>query len=274
MSDNQAVAETAPKQAIKAAGFVVGISEDRNKRCRRTMEDAHACIPDFGNIERQGFFGIYDGHAGKATAEWCGENLHKTFLSCLNDNLNAPVSDVLNIAFLKADRQLNEKEGQHSGCTAVVAYVEAKKQSSKRILYTANVGDARAVLCRNGQAVRLSYDHKGSDANEAKRIIDLGGFMMNNRVNGVLAVTRSLGDHTMKEFVVGNPYTTETELTEDDSFIILACDGLWDVCNDNDAVDLIKEVLDPQEASQKLLDHALANFSTDNLTIMVIRLQD
>ncbi|CAO3679265.1 unnamed protein product [Umbelopsis vinacea] len=260
MSDNQAVAETVPKQAIKAAGFVVGISEDRNKRCRRTMEDAHACIPDFGDIKRQGFFGIYDGHAGKATAEWC-------------DNSQAPVSDVLNIAFLKADRQLNEKEGQHSGCTAVVAYVEAKKDS-KRILYTANVGDARAVLCRNGQAVRLSYDHKGSDANEAKRIIDLGGFMMNNRVNGVLAVTRSLGDHTMKEFVVGNPYTTETELTDEDSFIILACDGLWDVCNDSDAVDLIKDVLDPQEASQKLLDHALANFSTDNLTIMVIRLQD
>jgi protein phosphatase PTC1 len=85
MSDNQAVAETAPKQAIKAAGFVVGISEDRNKRCRRTMEDAHACIPDFGNIERQGFFGIYDGHAGKATAEWCGENLHKVRPDILND---------------------------------------------------------------------------------------------------------------------------------------------------------------------------------------------
>lgn len=106
----------------------------------------------------------------------------------------------------------------------------------------------------------------------------------------------------MKEFVVGNPYTTETELTEEDSFIILACDGvciifqlkcsvphisnssltfaclffsqLWDVCNDNDAVDLIKDIMDPQEASQKLLDHALANFSTDNLTVMVIRLQD
>jgi hypothetical protein len=77
MSDNQAVAETAPKQAIKAAGFLIGISEDRNKRCRRTMEDAHACITQFGDIERQGFFGIYDGHAGKATAEWCGDNLHK-----------------------------------------------------------------------------------------------------------------------------------------------------------------------------------------------------
>jgi protein phosphatase PTC1 len=51
--------------------------------------------------------------------------------------------------------------------------------------------------------------------------------MMNNRVNGVLAVTRSLGDSVMKEFVVGNPYTTETVLTEgQDDFMILACDGV------------------------------------------------
>jgi protein phosphatase PTC1 len=71
----------------------------------------------------------------------------------------------------------------------------------KRVLYTANVGDARAVLwsappslplhftmtdicSRGGKAVRLTYDHKGSDTQEAKRIMDAGGFVMNNRVNG------------------------------------------------------------------------------------------
>jgi protein phosphatase PTC1 len=54
----------------------------------------------------------------------------------------------------------------------------------KRILYTANVGDARTVLSRAGTAVRLSYDHKGSDPTESRRIIENGGFMMNNRVNG------------------------------------------------------------------------------------------
>lgn len=49
---------------------------------------------------------------------------------------------------------------------------------------------------------------------------------MNNRVNGVLAVTRSLGDSSMKEFVVGSPYTTETTLGDDDDFLIIACDGV------------------------------------------------
>lgn len=96
----------------------------------------------------------------------------------------------------------------------------------RRVLYIANAGDARGVLFRKGRALRLTYDHKGTDKQEAKRITDSGGFVMSGRVNGVLAVTRSLGDSSMKEFVVGAPYTTETELTEDDELLILACDGV------------------------------------------------
>jgi protein phosphatase PTC1 len=96
----------------------------------------------------------------------------------------------------------------------------------RRVLYCANAGDARGVLCRAGKAVRLTYDHKGTDKQEAKRIMDAGGFVMSGRVNGVLAVTRSLGDSSMKEYVVGAPYTTETDLTDEDEFMILACDGV------------------------------------------------
>ncbi|KAL0077652.1 phosphatase 2C-like domain-containing protein [Phycomyces blakesleeanus] len=258
-----------PKLPLIAPGFAIGFSEDRNKRCRRTMEDAHSLVTDFDGVPCQGFFAIFDGHAGKATADWCGDNFDKTLALCLKEFKDQPVAEILNKTFLEVDLQVNEKEGKFSGCTAIVAFVQVK--DSKRILHTGNVGDARAVLCRDGKAVRLSYDHKGSDAQEAKRIMDLGGFMMNNRVNGVLAVTRSLGDSVMKEFVVGNPYTTETELTDKDSFLILACDGLWDVCEDQDAVDLVKQIEDPQLATRTLLDHALANFSTDNLSIMVIR---
>ncbi|KAG0163538.1 Protein phosphatase 2C 1 [Apophysomyces sp. BC1015] len=262
-----------PKTSVVAPGFVVGVSEDKNKRCRRTMEDAHSYITDFNGVQRQGFFAIFDGHAGKATAEWCGENFHKTLAECLDRHATKPVAEILNATFLQVDEQVNEKEGKFSGCTAVVAFVQ-NSEDKKRVLHIGNVGDARAVLCRNGKAVRLSYDHKGSDAQEAKRIVDLGGFMMNNRVNGVLAVTRSLGDSVMKEFVVGNPYTAQTELQKDDDFLILACDGLWDVCEDQDAVDLVKDIEDSQAASRKLLEHALANFSTDNLSIMVIRFTD
>ncbi|CAG8651659.1 7529_t:CDS:2, partial [Ambispora leptoticha] len=195
-----------------------------------------------------------------------------TFQQVLQNNTHLPIPEVFHLAFLEADKELNQNAGKHSGCTAIAAFLRTEeikegevtngkenntstseivetKKKFKRVLYTANVGDARAVLCRDGNAIRLSYDHKGSDAQEAKRIMDAGGFVMNNRVNGVLAVTRSLGDSSMKDF-------------------------LWDVCDDQDAVDLIKDYTDPQKASAKLLEHALQNFSTDNLSVMVVRLMN
>jgi len=54
----------------------------------------------------------------------------------------------------------------------------------RKVLYAANAGDARGVLCRGGEALRLTYDHKGSDPQETRRIQNAGGYMMNNRVNG------------------------------------------------------------------------------------------
>jgi len=117
------------------------------------------------------------------------------------------------------------KSGDKDNGTTEVKIIDPPT-ASRRVLYTANAGDARGVLCRGGKAVRLTYDHKGSDKQEAKRITDAGGFVMSGRVNGVLAVTRSLGDSSMKEFVVGAPYTTETELCDEDELLILACDGV------------------------------------------------
>jgi len=151
------------------------------------------------------------------------------------------------------------------------AVFETGTLSLRRVLYTANAGDARAVLCRSGKAVRLTYDHKGADKQEAKRIQDAGGFVLNNRVNGVLAVTRSLGDSSMKEFVVGSPYTTSTPLGSSDEFLILACDGLWDVASDQNAVDLVRDVQDCDEAAKILMEFALNEGTRDNVTIVVVR---
>ncbi|KNZ80542.1 Phosphatase 2C like protein [Termitomyces sp. J132] len=338
------------RHATKNTAYQVGVTED--KGTRRTMEDAHSFVVDFDAVRGQGFFAVFDGHAGKHAAEWCGSHFHEYLLTSLHASPNMPVPDVFNETFHKVDRFLSrmceESEGKiHSGCTAVTAFLRIedadghqsfinaspsspffsehsnrkKKTSSssrikkalktltgnksssvsspstprsgspaslrkdlaigttitvppsdsRRVLYTANAGDARAVLCRGGRAVRLSYDHKGSDKQEAKRITDAGGFVMSGRVNGVLAVTRSLGDSSMKEFVVGSPYTTETELCEEDEFLVLACDGLWDVTNDQSAIDLVREIPDPQVASAKLLKYALSHHTSDNVTVLVVR---
>lgn len=65
----------------QATVFQVGVAED--KGTRRTMEDAHSFVVDFDNIRGQGYFGLFDGHAGKYAAEWCGQHFHEvgTFLT-------------------------------------------------------------------------------------------------------------------------------------------------------------------------------------------------
>ncbi|KAK7519459.1 phosphatase 2C-like domain-containing protein [Phyllosticta citriasiana] len=352
--------------------FRVGVTEDKNKKCRRTMEDTHAYLYNFlstpqpllenstrkGSISTQdsktsasdsadqtvvetdnGYFAIFDGHAGTFAADWCGKKLHLLLEDAIRKHPNTPIPELLDQTFTNVDQQLEKLPLKNSGCTAVIAVLrwedrvpnsqsatgstsiaplaaaasakaaadatancsagpdaadaaqpankdgapenadaaptEAKLRevaTRQRVLYTANVGDARIVLCRKGRALRLSYDHKGSDENEGRRIANAGGLILNNRVNGVLAVTRALGDAYMKDLVTGHPYTTETVIQpEQDEFIILACDGLWDVCSDQEAVDLVRNIKDPQAASKTLVDHALARFSTDNLSCMIVR---
>lgn len=299
--------------------FRVGVTEDKNKKCRRTMEDTHAYLYNFlstpapalgtspakklapvsssGSKEvvetDNGYFAIFDGHAGNFAADWCGKKVHILLEDIIRKHPNTPIPELLDMTFTDVDRQLEKLPLKNSGCTAVTAVlrwedripnsqsatgstaiapaaaaaVKAASESSlsgesqstqataeaaaaatgapsassivapeqklreaasrQRVLYTANVGDARIVLCRNGKALRLSYDHKGSDENEGKRIAGAGGLILNNRVNGVLAVTRALGDAYMKELVTGHPYTTETVIQPDiDEFLILACDGV------------------------------------------------
>lgn len=246
----------------------VGISHDRNARFRRSMEDEHVIIDAFGDSPDQGYFAIYDGHGGRGAVDFTAKTLHKNLLEQLEKNTD-PL-EALRQSYLVTDKQMGESQIQFSGTTCISVLI--RKQGNERWLYAANAGDARAVICRNGKAVRLSYDHKGSDESETKRIVDAGGFVVLNRVNGILAVTRSLGDHAMKDYVIGEPHLTSILLEPTDTHLIIACDGLWDVASDQEAVDLILPETDTQKMSDKLLLHALKNGSTDNISVMVVLL--
>jgi protein phosphatase PTC1 len=155
------------------------------------MEDAHTIMVPF-DAPNSAFVSVFDGHAGRAAADYAGSNVYKHFQTFLKDH--DPPHAYFH-AFRKVDEELVQKKGVHSGCTAVCAYIRTEKRNEKevRVLYTANVGDARAVLSRNGKAVRLSYDHKGSDVNEQRRVQESGGFMMNSRVNGASYLCRGIG---------------------------------------------------------------------------------
>jgi len=141
-------------------------------------------------------------------------------------------------------------------------------------IYAANAGDARIVLGHGGKAHRITKDHRTDDPDEVRRIEECGGFIFKGRVLGILAVTRSLGDHCMKEYVIAKPYTSETSIDirpeTDISFIILACDGLWDVIKDQEAVDFVVDRIREKELVAKyLVEEALKRGSTDNITVSV-----
>ncbi len=127
--------------------------------------------------------------------------------------------------------------GLPAACVAVV-----RKEMDHRVLSVANSGGTRAVLSKNGQAERLSKDHKASDPQEIERIKGVGGAIIDNRVAGGLAVTRALGDHAFKSFgVTGSPYVVRHVLRPFDKYLIIASDGVWDTVSDGQAVALCKE---------------------------------
>ena len=261
--------------------YRVGVAENKNSKFRRTMEDVHTYVKNFASRLDWGYFAVFDGHAGIQASKWCGKHLHTIIEQNILADETRDVRDVLNDSFLAIDEEINTKLVGNSGCTAAVCVLRWELPDSvsddsmdlaqhQRKLYTANVGDSRIVLFRNGNSIRLTYDHKASDTLEMQRVEQAGGLIMKSRVNGMLAVTRSLWDKFFDSLVVGSPFTTSVEITSEDKFLILACDGLWDVIDDQDACELIKDITEPNEAAKVLVRYALENGTTDNVTVMVV----
>ncbi len=252
----------------RATVFGIGFSEDQG--VRPTMEDAHTLVRNFGGKPNQAFFGIYDGHGGKQVADFASQNLHENFFNELNSGVEP--RQAFKNAYYATDQQIKDAGlSEQTGSTAVTAFVQGKK------LYIANAGDARAVLDSGGQARRLSQDHKLTDPAAKARIERAGGRVTQEegdvpRVEGVLAIARSLGDHQFKRFIPVEPFRKEIELAPNDTHLILACDGVWDVMSDQDAVNLIKDEPDSQKASELLKDEALRRGSGDNISVLVVKL--
>uniref|UniRef100_A0A7N0TC78 protein-serine/threonine phosphatase n=1 Tax=Kalanchoe fedtschenkoi TaxID=63787 RepID=A0A7N0TC78_KALFE len=182
------------------------------------------------------------------------------------------------------------EEGPHSdftgpscGCTACVAIIKENK------LVVANAGDSRCVISRNGQAYNLSLDHKPELEVERRRILKAGGFIHNGRVNGSLNLARAIGDMELKQnkdlpaeeqIVTANPDITVVELREDDDFVVLACDGIWDCMTSQQLVDFVHEQLKTENKlsaiCEKVFNKCLApsvadGEGCDNMTMIIVQ---
>jgi serine/threonine protein phosphatase PrpC len=172
-------------------------------------------------------------------------------------------------------------QGERSGSTCVVVMLTPTH------IICANAGDSRAVLRRNGDVLPLSFDHKPSDVPERKRIVNAGGTVKAKRVDGDLAVSRAFGDFAYKQDktlpvekqkVIVVPDLVVYPRSEDiDEFIVVACDGIWDVASSKQCTDFIQMLLSEGEhdlgnVCEEALDTCLDRKSRDNMTLMIIGL--
>lgn len=138
----------------------------------------------------------------------------------------------------------------------------------------ANAGDQRAVLSRSGKAIPLTKDHRPDVPEEKERIERDGGFVSENkRVDGVLALSRALGDPELHPHVSQHPDIIHCEITAEDEWLIMCCDGVWDVMDNDTAVSIVNSEKDPNKAAVKLRDYAHGLGSTDNISVICFNLK-
>jgi len=180
-----------------------------------------------------------------------------------------------------------------AGCTAVVAMLH------RGSVYVANAGDSRAVISKAGVAEALSEDHKPTQDTERQRIVKAGGFVSEiggvARVNANLNLSRAIGDLRYKsnralppkdQIITAEPDITVTELLPEHEFMVLACDGVWDVMTNQQVVTFVRERLgtadkpglSAEETCCELLDACLAKdpkesrgIGCDNMTAVVVQ---
>jgi protein phosphatase 1B len=278
-----------------AGGLRYGISSMQGWRIE--MEDAHTAvigIPD--QKDTVSWFAVFDGHAGSRVSAHCSNHLLDCIRACddftnsiqqehtlSQEELMAGIKKGILRGFLELDEKLRKipevASGEDkSGTTAVCALI------TEKYLVIANCGDSRGVCCVNGKPALVTLDHKPSNDPERERIQNAGGSVVIQRVNGSLAVSRALGDFEYKNVEGKGPteqlVSPEPEffikpiLPEQDEFLVLACDGVWDVMSNEDICNFVSarlKITDNLETvANEVIDTCLYKGSRDNMSIIII----
>uniref|UniRef100_A0A8C6U0X4 protein-serine/threonine phosphatase n=1 Tax=Neogobius melanostomus TaxID=47308 RepID=A0A8C6U0X4_9GOBI len=268
-------------------GLRYGLSSMQGWRVE--MEDAHTAVVGLPHgLADWSFFAVYDGHAGSRVANYCSGHLLEHILSGGTDFGSNPcsvegVKDGIRSGFLNIDEYMRSfsdlRQGlDRSGSTAVCVLL------SPSHLYFINCGDSRAVLCRDGTVGFSTQDHKPNNPREKERIQKAGGSVMIQRVNGSLAVSRALGDYDYKcvdgkgpteQLVSPEPEVCVLErVDEGDEFIVLACDGIWDVMSNEELCEFVRSRLmvceDLEKICNAVVDTCLHKGSRDNMSVVLV----
>jgi protein phosphatase 2C family protein 2/3 len=212
--------------------------------------------------------GIYDGHAGAEVSTFLKNHFGKMLLEKGKESFQ--VSSIKNIC-QKVSKRLNtylKKYNIDSGSTALVAMFRG------RDVILANVGDCRGIISRDGLAIQLTKDHKPGFVEEKARISHMGGRIEYDRnidahrIQG-MSVSRSFGDLDVT-YVSDNPDIHRFKLQNDDAFVVLASDGLWDALTNQQVVEFLLEHGCSKTSLRSLAKYAVEKGSRDNITIIAV----
>lgn len=248
------------------------------------MEDSHTHILSLPDDPGTAFFAVYDGHGGANIAQHAGKHLHKYVTR--RPEYGSDMRKALQRGFLDIDEAMLNDDSlkeQMAGSTAVTVLIKNDR------LYCANAGDSRAIACVGGKLDVLSFDHKPNNTNELERIKKAGGYVEYNRVNGYLALSRALGDFSLKrntnvlpeeQVVTAWPDIEERQVNEDWQFMVIACDGIWDVLPSQSVLEFVQaeiaQGIYPQNICENLMTRCLApdcqmgGIGGDNMTVIIV----
>jgi len=254
---------------------------------RESNEDQHVHILNLSgentNMNPINFLAVFDGHGGKAVSKYLKDNLSQFFVNKFKTNIYNKQEHASKYFYSVYDKiQQNMKEHhpkavQYCGSTACVC-IQCIDDKGRNILWVLNVGDSRAIKCnRSNIAEQLTQDHKPNTPSEKKRIEDLGGKIEFDGVDWRvkdLSLSRAFGDLECTPYVTHLPQIYRYKISSSDKFIILGCDGLWDVLSNQDTVDFVTELQLNKKFNgnyaKELAEHALHKGSLDNVSVIVL----
>jgi len=249
-------------------------------------------ILDVPDAPGYSFFGVFDGHGGSFVSEFAARKLLETITSTeewrSGDRSDASIKEALRKGFLILDLELLKQDeivlrDDHSGSTGVTAMVTPEK------IFVANCGDSRSILVTGNRAKAMSEDHKPYNPEEKARIEAAGGVVAMNRVNGDLAVSRALGDFVYKKTITLPQEKQQVSVEPDitihlrdkgaDQYLVLACDGVWDVISNEECADFCLKKAEEgctlmKDMAGDLIDWCLEKQSRDNMSAIVVALDN
>ena len=242
--------------------------ENPNRGYRDYMEDKSRVVQNINGDKNSHLFCLFDGHGGVNVSQFLQENFYKYFKEMLPmSNPQENFKELFNII----DSKIKDLNLLNIGSTACIIYIT--KENGKKVLYSANIGDTRSILISSNDYRRLSYDHRATDTNEYNRIVQSGGIVFGGRVYGTLMLSRAFGDWELKSYgVISEPYVTKININENDKYVIIASDGIWDILDDVDVYEMSKNMDNSKDLCNNIVEKALDKGSMDNISCFVIKL--